>query len=106
MTHLQSMARAEPERFDALERVGFKVERYGDIAKVLYVTMGGHYMDVGCSAKIAEGLVGHLSDSPFFPVLNFRLQSAESYRIRSKSSPTQHQLTIQPPVSPLAMVPN
>jgi Pyridine nucleotide-disulphide oxidoreductase len=81
MTHLQGMARAEPERFDALERVGFKVERYGDIAKVLYVTMGGHYMDVGCSAKIAEGLVGHSSAPLFFPFPPFPLHYAESCRI-------------------------
>jgi hypothetical protein len=31
MKALHGMARKEPERFDALERVGFKVERYGDI---------------------------------------------------------------------------
>jgi hypothetical protein len=47
----------EPERFDALERAGFRVERFGDIWKVLSERLGGHYMDVGCSAKIAAGLV-------------------------------------------------
>ena len=51
------MARAEPERFDALESVGFKVERFGDVHKALFERMGGHYMDTGASAKIAEGLV-------------------------------------------------
>jgi hypothetical protein len=46
-----------PERFDALERAGFRVERYGDLWKCLSHRLGGHYMDVGCSAKIAAGLV-------------------------------------------------
>jgi hypothetical protein len=51
------MAAAQTERFDALEAAGFRVERYGDIAKVLYETLGGHYIDVGGSAKISTGLV-------------------------------------------------
>ena len=32
-----------PERFDALEQAGFKVNRYGDIYDNLYVRFGGHY---------------------------------------------------------------
>ena len=48
---------AEAERFDALERAGFRVERYGDLWKLLSDRLGGHYMDVGCSKKISEGLV-------------------------------------------------
>jgi hypothetical protein len=52
-----ALAATEPERFDALERAGFRVERFGDIWKVLSERLGGHYMDVGCSAKIAAGLV-------------------------------------------------
>jgi hypothetical protein len=51
------MARKDSERFDALEKVGFKVERFGDIVQTLYERMGGHYMDVGASAKISHGLV-------------------------------------------------
>jgi hypothetical protein len=54
---LNGMAQKEPERYDSLERAGFNVERYGDIAQILYERMGGHYMDVGTSAKISEGLV-------------------------------------------------
>lgn len=57
MTGLNAMAREEPERFDALERAGFKTERFGDIYEHLYSRFGGHYMDVGASAKIAQGLV-------------------------------------------------
>ena len=52
-----SLVDAEPERFDALERVGFKVNRYSDLFVFLCEHMGGHYLDVGCSAKIAAGLV-------------------------------------------------
>lgn len=54
---LNGEASREPERFDALERAGFKTERYGDIMWQIYERMGGHYMDVGTSAKIANGQV-------------------------------------------------
>lgn len=54
---VNAFAATEPERFDALERAGFRVDRFGDIWKVLSERLGGHYMDVGCSAKIAAGLV-------------------------------------------------
>lgn len=54
---LHAAASKEPERFDALERAGFRVERYGDIMWHILVKLGGHYMDVGCSDKIAKGLV-------------------------------------------------
>ena len=50
-------ANGETERFDALERAGFRVERYGDLWQLLSDRLGGHYMDVGCSKKISDGLV-------------------------------------------------
>lgn len=59
MNYLHTMARNDSERFDALERAGFNVERYGDITNVLFERLGGHYMDVGTSSKISKGLVGH-----------------------------------------------
>jgi hypothetical protein len=52
-----ALAATEPERFDALERAGFRVERYGDLWKLLSERLGGHYMDVGASAKVSAGLV-------------------------------------------------
>ena len=55
-----SLAAIDSERFDALERAGFRVERFGDLWKLLSDRLGGHYMDVGASAKIAAGLVSHL----------------------------------------------
>lgn len=57
---LHEMAKNEPDRFDALERAGFQLIRYGDIIHQLYERFGGHYMDVGASAKIAKGLVSLL----------------------------------------------
>jgi hypothetical protein len=57
MHHLHSMARADSERFDTLEKAGFNVERYGDLMHVLFERLGGHYMDVGTSGKISQGLV-------------------------------------------------
>lgn len=60
---LNTQAAAEPERFDALERAGFKVERYGDIIYTIFERMGRHYIDVGCSAKIADGRIKVKSDA-------------------------------------------
>ena len=57
LNSLTGMAQEEPERYDALERAGFKTERFGDMYQHLYERFGGHYMDVGASAKIAQGLV-------------------------------------------------
>lgn len=53
--HVHAGIRASPQRFDALEEAGFKVDRYGDIYNNLYVRFGGHYVDIGCSARIAKG---------------------------------------------------
>ena len=47
--------RANPDRFDALEKAGFKLERYGDTYDNLYVRFGGHYVDIGASARIVKG---------------------------------------------------
>lgn len=51
------MARAEPDRFDALEKAGFKVKRGGDVFHHLIERAGGHYVDVGCSKLISDGKV-------------------------------------------------
>lgn len=47
--------KANPERFDALEKAGFKVDRYGDIFTHLYIRFGGHYVDTGASGRIVKG---------------------------------------------------
>jgi hypothetical protein len=47
--------------FDRLEKAGFLLERDGDIIYCLHERLGGHYMDVGASRKIADGLVGFFS---------------------------------------------
>jgi thioredoxin reductase len=49
------LIKANPDRFDALEAAGFKLDRWGDIYNNLYVRFGGHYVDIGCSARIAKG---------------------------------------------------
>ena len=51
------MAKAQPERWNALEEAGFKVDPYGDIQEAINIRLGGHYIDVGTSAKISRGLV-------------------------------------------------
>ncbi|KIW63602.1 hypothetical protein PV04_08589 [Phialophora macrospora] len=60
---LHAAAAKEPERFDALEKVGFRVERYGDIMWHICEKLGGHYMDVGCSDLIAKGKIKMKSDA-------------------------------------------
>lgn len=52
-----AMARAEPERWEALENAGFRVDPYGDIQEAINIKLGGHYIDVGTSAKISKGYV-------------------------------------------------
>lgn len=47
--------KASPDRFDALEKAGFKLDRYGDTYDNLYVRFGGHYVDIGASTRIAKG---------------------------------------------------
>jgi len=53
--HVHKAIDANPERFDALEAAGFRLERKGDIYDNLYSRFGGHYVDIGTSAKIARG---------------------------------------------------
>ena len=48
---------AYPDRFDALEKAGFKVDRYGDLLTNLYIRAGGHYVDIGNCARIVKGEV-------------------------------------------------
>lgn len=67
-TAFHGMARQQPARFDALEAVGFRVERYGDIWYQIGEKSGGHYIDVGCSKLISDGLVSGLSLSLVFSV--------------------------------------
>jgi hypothetical protein len=56
-TVFHAMARADPERWNALERTGFRVDPYGDIQESLNVRLDGHYIDVGTSAKSSKGLM-------------------------------------------------
>ncbi|KAH9207921.1 hypothetical protein DL95DRAFT_428905 [Leptodontidium sp. 2 PMI_412] len=56
-------ARADPRPFEDLEKAGFKVDHDGDLTYNLFIRFGGHYMDVGASAKIAKGLIKVKSDS-------------------------------------------
>ncbi|PYH87872.1 hypothetical protein BO71DRAFT_436300 [Aspergillus ellipticus CBS 707.79] len=51
-----------PERFDALERTGFRVDRSGDVFAHVHERYGGHYLDVGNCDNIVNGLVSLLFD--------------------------------------------
>lgn len=50
-----SSFRANPQWFDQLERAGFKVDRYGELLKVIYERLGGHFVDVGSGDRIIKG---------------------------------------------------
>jgi hypothetical protein len=45
----------EKERFDALERVGFRVDREAVLNDYILLRGGGYYIDVGTSARIVSG---------------------------------------------------
>ncbi|KAK5174270.1 uncharacterized protein LTR77_001350 [Saxophila tyrrhenica] len=53
--HVWAGIKSSPERFDALEKAGFMLDRFGDTYNNLYVRFGGHYVDIGASARIAKG---------------------------------------------------
>jgi len=100
MNFLHGMAKRDGERYDALEKAGFNVERYGDIAHIMYERMGGHYMDVGTSAKIAKGLVSRRLRNLFCPP---RIEVDSSISPRSKSSQVSRRPTTPPTVLLLVM---
>ncbi|CZR66950.1 related to flavin-containing monooxygenase [Phialocephala subalpina] len=54
-THFAAAAAAEHERFDALERIGFRVDREAVLYDWIFLRGGGYYIDVGTSARIANG---------------------------------------------------
>jgi hypothetical protein len=53
--HFTNAAIVEKERFDALERVGFRVDREAALNDWIVLRGGGYYIDVGTSARIAKG---------------------------------------------------
>lgn len=55
----RSYLEQNPHRYDSLEQAGFKVGRNGDLWDILCGKQGGHYVDVGTSQKIADGLVSN-----------------------------------------------
>jgi cation diffusion facilitator CzcD-associated flavoprotein CzcO len=65
MRAIGSMMAAEPERFEALEKQGFKTIKAKDfdLYHCLLERFGSHYIDVGVSKKIADGLIKVKSDA-------------------------------------------
>jgi len=60
---IERWTKMEPERYDSLERVGFKLDREGDMVSYLFGRFGGYALDVGVSPKISQGLIKVKSDS-------------------------------------------
>lgn len=57
------MAAETPERWEALAKVGFKADPFGDIQHAINVKLGGFYIDVGAGKLIADGKIKIKSDS-------------------------------------------
>ncbi|KAK4947994.1 hypothetical protein LTR10_013047 [Elasticomyces elasticus] len=53
----------EPERYAALEKAGFRIEPNVDVWPILCGKQGGHYVDVGTSKKIGDGLIKIKNDA-------------------------------------------
>ncbi|KAG0646447.1 Flavin-containing monooxygenase [Hyphodiscus hymeniophilus] len=53
--NMNGLIAANPERFDALEKVGFRVDREVVLTDSILLRGGGYYVDVGTSKHIAEG---------------------------------------------------
>ncbi|KAK6428070.1 hypothetical protein LTR95_015792, partial [Oleoguttula sp. CCFEE 5521] len=53
-TNIHAGIRANPDRFNRLERAGFKLDRFGDLYTNIFTRFGGHYIDTGTSARIAN----------------------------------------------------
>lgn len=47
----------QPDLYSDLKKVGFLLEQDDDLTRHICERLGGHYMDIGASKKIADGLV-------------------------------------------------
>ncbi|KAJ9611208.1 hypothetical protein H2200_004391 [Cladophialophora chaetospira] len=63
-----NLTKAEGYRFDALERVGFRVDRTTPLMDNILQRYGGYYVDIGASAHIARGEIQVKSG---IPITNF-----------------------------------
>ena len=63
-TNFKIAQQVEKERFDALERVGFHVDRDRPLNDGVILRLGGYYIDVGTSARVAKGDIKVKSRDP------------------------------------------
>lgn len=54
---------SEQEYWEALERSGFKVNRFSDPYTFIFIRQGGHHLDVGVGAKVARGEIKIKNDA-------------------------------------------
>ncbi|KAI1628439.1 flavin-containing monooxygenase [Exophiala viscosa] len=59
----KKLSAQEPERYAAVEKAGFRIEKDVDIWPLLCGKQGGHYVDVGTSKKIGDGLIKIKNDA-------------------------------------------
>ncbi|UZP36800.1 hypothetical protein NXS19_004616 [Fusarium pseudograminearum] len=78
-----AMTRAQPERYEALERAGFKVDPFGDIQDAVNIRLGGHYIDFRTSAKIEKKLINVKSDAIADRCTEFGLGFSDGTKINS-----------------------
>ncbi|KAG8665102.1 hypothetical protein FPOAC2_14352 [Fusarium poae] len=57
MLIVKKLSAQDSEKFDGLERAGFKVDRLPDAISIQYERQGGHYLDMGGSQMIIDGKI-------------------------------------------------
>ncbi|EED23406.1 flavin-containing monooxygenase, putative [Talaromyces stipitatus ATCC 10500] len=60
----RSLYATRPNLYFELKRAGFLLEQDDDLTRHLCERLGGHYMDIGASKKIADGLIKIKAGSP------------------------------------------
>ena len=70
-----------PEYYEGLEKAGFKTDRYIDLMQIINERMGGHYFDVGASAKVIRGEIKMKSDSAIAGFTSTGLEFADGSKL-------------------------
>lgn len=87
---MDDFSRWDWDRFEALESAGFKVDAFGDPHWHLIERLSGHYMDVGASAKISNGIVSHTGRSTAYSPLLTRTFFWTQIKVKSGAALTHY----------------
>jgi hypothetical protein len=82
-TAYEAAAQQEQERFDALERAGFRVDRVTPMMDNILIRYGGYYIDIGTSSRIASGEIKVKSGVPIDGFTPDGLRFADGSELKS-----------------------